>query len=181
MPDTADQARATIAAMRSTLDGRWAHLREALREQLDVAALTHDPTLGLQEHRQRVRDQLRLLADTGYPGAGFPTDQGGSGDIGGHFPDTNAAFKGADSHALLQAAAQRVRAAGYAIVNVDSTIVAQAPKMAPHVAAMCERIAEALGIDSGSVNVKAKTAEKMGPVGRGESMQARAVCLLWRA
>ncbi|HLL10393.1 MAG TPA: 2-C-methyl-D-erythritol 2,4-cyclodiphosphate synthase [Rubrivivax sp.] len=102
------------------------------------------------------------------------------GDIGRHFPDTDAAFKGADSHALLQAAAQRVRAAGYAIVNVDSTIVAQAPKMAPHVAAMCKRIAEALGIDSGSVNVKAKTAEGMGPVGEGAAIEARAVCLLVR-
>jgi 2-C-methyl-D-erythritol 2,4-cyclodiphosphate synthase len=100
------------------------------------------------------------------------------GDIGGHFPDTDAVFKGADSHALLQAAAQRVRAAGYAIVNVDSTIVAQAPKMAPHIAAMRERIARALGIDVGSVNVKAKTAEGLGPVGEGSAIEARAVCLL---
>ena len=104
----------------------------------------------------------------------------GLGDIGRHFPDTDAAFQGADSHALLAEAARRVRAAGWEIVNVDSTIVAQAPKMAPHIAAMCARIAEALVIDAGSVNVKAKTAEKMGPVGEGRAIEARAVCLLQR-
>jgi len=104
----------------------------------------------------------------------------GLGDIGRHFPDTDAAFKGADSVQLLAEAARRVRAAGYDIVNVDSTIVAQAPKMAPHIAAMCERIAAALGIAADAVNVKAKTAEKMGPVGEGRAIEARAVCLLTR-
>ncbi len=103
------------------------------------------------------------------------------GDIGRHFPDTDARFEGADSLALLAEAARRVRAAGYAIGNVDSTIVAQAPKMAPHVGAMRERLAAALGIAYEQVNVKAKTAEKMGPVGRGESIEARAVCLIARA
>ena len=102
----------------------------------------------------------------------------GLGDIGAHFPDTDAAFKGADSHALLAEAARRVRAAGWTIVNVDSTIVAQAPKMAPHIAAMRARIAQALGIEAAEVNVKAKTAEKMGPVGEGRAIEARAVCLL---
>ena len=101
------------------------------------------------------------------------------GDIGRHFPDTDAAFKDADSLALLAEAARRVRAAGYQIGNVDSTIVAQAPKMAPHIPAMCARIAAALQIDIGAVNVKAKTAEKMGPVGEGRAIEARAVCLLW--
>ena len=100
------------------------------------------------------------------------------GDIGRHFPDTDAAFSGADSHALLVEAAKRVRAAGYEIGNIDSTIVAQAPKMAPHIPAMVERIAQALGVRAGQVNVKAKTAEKMGPVGRGEAIEARAVALL---
>lgn len=104
----------------------------------------------------------------------------GLGDIGRHFPDTDAAFKGADSHALLAEAARRVSAAGYGIVNVDSTIVAQAPKMAPHIPAMRERIAQALGIEPQRVNVKAKTAEKMGPVGEGRAIEARAVCLLAR-
>ncbi len=102
------------------------------------------------------------------------------GDIGRHFPDTAAEFKGADSLRLLQEAARRVAAAGYAIVNIDSTIVAQAPKLAPHIPAMCARIATALGLDLDAVNVKAKTAEKMGPVGEGLAIEARAVCLLVR-
>jgi len=100
------------------------------------------------------------------------------GDIGRHFPDTDAAFEGADSIALLMEAAQRVRAAGYAIVNVDSTIVAQAPKLSPHIDAMHQRIAAALGVELACVNVKAKTAERMGPVGEGRAIEARAVCLL---
>jgi len=102
----------------------------------------------------------------------------GLGDIGRHFPDTDAQFKGADSRVLLAEAARRVREAGYEIVNVDSTIVAQAPKMAPHIPAMRERIAQALVIGGDRVNVKAKTAEKMGPVGEGRAIEARAVCLL---
>jgi len=104
----------------------------------------------------------------------------GLGDIGWHFPDTDAAFKGADSLALLAEAARRVRAAGWEIANVDSTIVAQAPKMAPHIPAMRERIGTALGLPAERVNVKAKTAEKMGPVGEGRAIEARAVCLLRR-
>ena len=104
----------------------------------------------------------------------------GLGDIGRHFPDTDPAFQGADSMALLAEAARRVRAAGWNIANVDSTIVAQAPKMAPHIPAMCANIARALGVEAGAVNVKAKTAEKMGPVGEGRAIEARAVCLLLR-
>ncbi len=103
------------------------------------------------------------------------------GDIGRHFPDTDAEFRGADSIVLLTEAARRVRAAGYQIGNVDSTIVAQAPKMAPHIPAMRERIAQALVIEVGAVNVKAKTAENMGPVGVRQAIEARAVCLLWAA
>ena len=102
----------------------------------------------------------------------------GLGDIGRHFPDTDATFKGADSMMLLAEAARRVRAAGCEIVNVDSTIVAQAPRMAAHIPAMRERIAAALGLAEGAVNVKAKTAERMGPVGEGRAIEARAVCLL---
>jgi len=105
----------------------------------------------------------------------------GLGDIGRHFPDTDPSFKGADSLALLADAARRVRAAGWDIVNVDSTIVAQAPKMAPHIPAMCARIAQALAIHEHCVNVKAKTAEGMGPVGEGRAIEARAVCLLQSA
>ncbi len=100
------------------------------------------------------------------------------GDIGRHFPDTDAAFKGADSVTLLAEAARRVRAVGFEIVNVDSTIVAQAPRMAPHIPAMRARIAAALGLVADRVNVKAKTAEQMGPVGEGRAIEARAACLL---
>ena len=100
------------------------------------------------------------------------------GDIGWHFPDTDAAFKGADSMALLAEAAVRVRAAGFEIGNIDSTIIAQAPKLAPHIDAMRKRLAAVLGIGIDQVNVKAKTAEKMGPVGEGRAIEARAVCLL---
>jgi 2-C-methyl-D-erythritol 2,4-cyclodiphosphate synthase len=100
------------------------------------------------------------------------------GDIGTHFPDTDAAFKGADSILLLQEAARRVRAQGFEIGNVDSTVVAQAPKLAPHIGAMRESIARALSVGVDQVNVKAKTAEKMGSVGEGRAMEARAVVLL---
>ena len=104
----------------------------------------------------------------------------GLGDIGQHFPDTDERFRGADSVVLLKEAAQRVRAQGWAMANVDSTVVAQAPKLAAHIEGMRQRIAEALGLAPGQVNVKAKTAEKLGPVGMGQSIEARAVVLLTR-
>jgi 2-C-methyl-D-erythritol 2,4-cyclodiphosphate synthase len=100
------------------------------------------------------------------------------GDIGRHFPDTDAQFKGADSAVLLAEAMRRVRAQGWELVNVDSTIVAQAPKLAPHMVAINTGVAQALGVQVDQVNVKAKTAEKLGPVGMGQSMEARAVALL---
>lgn len=100
------------------------------------------------------------------------------GDIGRHFPDTDERFKGADSSVLLAEAARRVRDAGFEIGNVDSTVIAQAPKLAPHIEAMREGIARTLGVAPLQVNVKAKTAEKIGPVGQGLSIEARAVILL---
>ena len=100
------------------------------------------------------------------------------GDIGRHFPDTDPAFRGADSSALLAEAARRVRVAGFEIANLDSTVIAQAPKLAPHIEAMVARIAQTLGIAPGQVNVKAKTAERLGPVGQELSIEARAVVLL---
>ena len=103
------------------------------------------------------------------------------GDIGTHFPDTDEAFKGADSAVLLQEAARRVRAQGFEIGNVDTTVVAQAPKLAPYIGAMRASIAQALSVGLDQVNVKAKTAEKMGPVGEGLAIEARAVVLLQRA
>lgn len=101
------------------------------------------------------------------------------GDIGTHFSDTDPQFKGADSMVLLVEAMRRVAAKGYKIGNIDSTIIAQAPKMMPHIPAMRERIAGALGLSLEQVNIKAKTAEKMGPVGLGQSIEARAVVLLF--
>lgn len=103
------------------------------------------------------------------------------GDIGRHFPDTDPEFRGADSLVLLVEAARRVRATGLEIGNIDSTIIAQAPKLAPHIPAMRERIATALGLAPDQVNVKAKTAEKLGPVGQQQAMEARAAVLLFRA
>jgi 2-C-methyl-D-erythritol 2,4-cyclodiphosphate synthase len=100
------------------------------------------------------------------------------GDIGSHFPDTDAQHRGADSLVLLRDVGQRLAQAGFEIGNIDATIVAQAPRMAPHIALMRERIAQALGLEVGQVNVKAKTAEKLGPVGLGHSMEARAVALI---
>ena len=100
------------------------------------------------------------------------------GDIGRHFPDTDPVYAGADSWVLLQRAGQAVKEAGLSIGNIDSTVIAQAPKLAPHIDAMRQRIASALGLDVAQVNVKAKTAEKMGPVGLGQSMEARAMALL---
>ena len=103
------------------------------------------------------------------------------GDIGQHFPDTDAAYAGADSRHLLKLAVQRARAAGWIIGNMDSTIVAQAPKMAPHILAMRACIAQVLGLNIDQVNVKAKTYERMGPVGAGDAIEARAVVVLTRA
>ena len=103
------------------------------------------------------------------------------GDIGTHFPDTDARFSGADSLVLLTEAARRVREKGFEIGNVDSTVIAQAPKLMSHIAAMRSRIALALAVKVDRVNVKAKTAEKMGPVGLGQAIEARAVVLLCQA
>jgi 2-C-methyl-D-erythritol 2,4-cyclodiphosphate synthase len=100
------------------------------------------------------------------------------GDIGTHFPDTEACFKGSDSALLLAEAARLVRARGFAIGNVDSTVIAQAPRLAPYMPAMRARIAQILEVAEEQVNVKAKTAERMGPVGEGRAMEARAVVLL---
>ena len=101
------------------------------------------------------------------------------GDIGKHFPDTDVQFKGADSWVLLQKVGELLKANGYAIGNIDATVIAQAPKLASFIPAMCERVAQALDLNPNQVNVKAKTAEKMGPVGEGLSMEARAVVLIY--
>ncbi|MFN7726270.1 MAG: 2-C-methyl-D-erythritol 2,4-cyclodiphosphate synthase [Rubrivivax sp.] len=117
---------------------------------------------------------LHAITDAVFGAAGL-------GDIGRHFPDTAVEFKGADSAVLLAEALRRVQAEGWQLLNVDSTIVAQAPKLAPHMPAIRARVAQVLGLPEGRVNVKAKTAEKMGPVGEGRAIETRAVCLLVRA
>lgn len=137
---------------------------------LILGGVTIAHTHGLKGHSD-ADALLHAITDAVIGGAGL-------GDIGRHFPDTDPQFQGADSSLLLRESVRRVKEAGWAVGNVDATIIAQAPKMAPHIPLMRERIAEMLGISVDRVNVKAKTAEKMGPVGRGESIEARAVCLL---
>jgi len=102
----------------------------------------------------------------------------GLGDIGRHFPDSDPAYRDADSRRLLREAIARVRAAGYAVVNVDATIIAEAPRLAPHMPAMVANIAADLGVRPEQVNVKAKTTERLGFTGRGEGIAAEAIALL---
>jgi 2-C-methyl-D-erythritol 2,4-cyclodiphosphate synthase len=102
----------------------------------------------------------------------------GKGDIGEHFPDTDPQWKNADSKKLLLTVAQCLRQEGWQVVNVDSTVVAQAPRLASHLPLMRETVAGLLGTDPQRVNIKAKTAEKMGPVGQGQSIEAQAVVLI---
>lgn len=104
----------------------------------------------------------------------------GLGDIGRHFPDTDAAHAGADSRALLREAAARVASAGYEVLNVDATVHAQAPRLSPHVQAMAAHIAADVGVASDRVNVKAKTNESLGFIGRREGIAAQAVALVLR-
>ena len=145
---------------------------------LDGAGLVGDLHLGPREAgpqgvAQHADALCHAIIDALFGAAGL-------GDIGRHFPDTDAAFKGADSIALLAECVRRVRAAGWEPVNIDSTIVAQKPRLAPHIDAMRARLAETLGLPADVVNVKAKTAEKMGPVGELKAIETRAVCLLQR-
>jgi 2-C-methyl-D-erythritol 2,4-cyclodiphosphate synthase len=105
----------------------------------------------------------------------------GLGDIGRHFPDTDPRFAGTDSRVLLREACQRVVAAGWSVGNVDATVIAQEPKLAPHVAAMCANIAADLGVAVECINIKAKTTERLGFTGRGEGIAAEAVALLMRS
>ena len=102
----------------------------------------------------------------------------GLGDIGKHFPDTDPQYKGADSLELLRVVAQRVKEAGYRVSNIDVTMIAQKPKLAPHIPKMRDNIAAAVGIGEDRVNVKATTEEKLGFTGEGLGMSCHAVCLL---
>jgi 2-C-methyl-D-erythritol 2,4-cyclodiphosphate synthase len=100
------------------------------------------------------------------------------GDIGKHFPDTDAKYKGIDSRELLRHVAKLVRELGLRVVNVDATIIAESPRMAPHIAAMVANIAADLAVPRNAVNLKATTTEKLGFIGRGEGIASQAVCLL---
>ena len=100
------------------------------------------------------------------------------GDIGKHFPDSDARYKGINSRELLKHVAALIASSGYKVANVDATIIAEAPRMAPHIASMVAHIAADLGIAISQVNVKATTSEKLGFTGRGEGIAAQAVCLL---
>lgn len=100
------------------------------------------------------------------------------GDIGRHFPDTEEAYRGADSRLLLRSVRERVSARGWRVVNVDATVIAQAPKLAPYIPIMITHIAEDLALDASRVNVKATTTERLGFTGRGEGIAAEAVVLL---
>jgi len=100
------------------------------------------------------------------------------GDIGWHFPDSNPAYSNVDSRELLRATGKKIAAAGYRIVNLDATIIAQAPRMAPHIAKMIGNIASDLGLNPAAVSVKATTTEKLGLTGRGEGIAAQAVALI---
>ena len=100
------------------------------------------------------------------------------GDIGKHFPDTDPRYSGIDSRKLLREVARLLRGCGYHIVNIDSTVIAQAPKLAPYILAMRENIAADVGVALDTVNVKAKTAERLGAIGRGEGIAAEAVVLI---
>jgi 2-C-methyl-D-erythritol 2,4-cyclodiphosphate synthase len=100
------------------------------------------------------------------------------GDIGRHFSDTDPRYKNIDSRVLLKNVCGLLRKNGHEVTNVDATIIAQAPKLAAHIPAMVANIAQDLGISATDVNVKAKTAERLGPVGRGEGIEAEVVCLI---
>ena len=105
----------------------------------------------------------------------------GLGDIGRHFPDTDAAYKGADSRALLREVMRKLGQDGWHVVNADLTLIAEVPRVAPHVDAMRERLAADLGIEAGAVNVKATTSEGLGFTGRKEGIAAQAIALLRRS
>ena len=105
----------------------------------------------------------------------------GLGDIGRHFPDSDSRYKGADSRVLVREVAKLLRDNGFHVVNIDSTLIAQAPKMAPHIPAMIANIAADLGMERDRISVKAKTTERLGFTGRGEGIAAQAIALIeWR-
>lgn len=139
--------------------------------KLIIGGVTIPHTTGLLGHSD-ADVLLHALTDALFGAAAL-------GDIGRHFPDTAVEFAGADSRVLLREAVKRVAAAGYSIGNVDATIIAQKPKMASHIPNMLANIAEDLGVAINQVNIKAKTNEKLGYLGREEGIAAEAVALIY--
>lgn len=140
--------------------------------KLIIGGVTIDHPLGLMGHSD-ADVLLHAITDALFGAAAL-------GDIGRHFSDTDPAFSGVDSRVLLREAMRRVAHAGYAVANLDATIIAQAPKMAPHIAHMIRNIAADLGLGVDQINIKAKTNERLGYLGREEGMAAEAVVLLYR-
>lgn len=140
---------------------------------LIIGGVTIPHTHGLQGHSD-ADVLLHAITDAILGGAGL-------GDIGRHFPDTDPAYRGADSRVLLRDAAAKVRAAGWMVVNIDATVHAQAPKIGPHAAAMVRNISADLGLEEDAVNIKAKTNEGLGYLGRKEGIAATVAALLYRA
>lgn len=140
---------------------------------LIIGGVTIPHTHGLQGHSD-ADVLLHAITDAVLGAAGL-------GDIGRHFPDNDVTYKGANSRVLLRAAYEKVQAAGWAVVNVDATVHAQAPKIGPHAGAMVANVAADLQVDAGCVNIKAKTNEGLGYLGRREGIAATVVALLARA
>ncbi|MEW6514494.1 MAG: 2-C-methyl-D-erythritol 2,4-cyclodiphosphate synthase [Pseudomonadota bacterium] len=140
--------------------------------QLILGGVTIPHAMGLLGHSD-ADALLHAITDAILGAAGL-------GDIGRMFPDSDARWKGADSRVLLRGAVATVRTAGWRVGNVDCTVIAQAPRIAPHVAAMRDNIAADIGIAPDRVNVKGKTTERLGFAGRGEGIAAEAVALLLR-
>ena len=137
---------------------------------LIIGGVKIEHTLGLLGHSDA--DVLLHAVSDALLGAA------GLGDIGKHFPDTDPQYKGADSLKLLEIVAQRVKEAGYRVSNIDVTMIAQRPKLRPHIAQMEKNIASAVGVDVSRINVKATTEEKLGFTGEELGMACHAVCLL---
>lgn len=144
----------------------------APERKLVVGGVTIPHALGLAGHSD-ADVLLHAICDALLGAAGL-------GDIGRHFPDTSAEFKDIDSRILLRRVAQQLRERGWVTGNLDATLIAQAPKMAPHIAAMTANIAADLGVAAAAVNVKATTTERLGFTGRGEGIAAEAVCVIVR-
>jgi 2-C-methyl-D-erythritol 2,4-cyclodiphosphate synthase len=140
---------------------------------LILGGVTIPHTKGLLGHSD-ADALLHAITDALFGAAGL-------GDIGRHFSDSDPQFAGADSRILLRRAMSSVKEAGYSVGNVDATIIAQQPKMAPHIASMLQNIADDLEVSISQVNVKAKTNEKMGFLGREEGIAAEAVVLIYRS